>query len=439
MTPTIDTGRAFTRRSVLKIGGGVVGGIGIGTLLAACGDAGTKAAGATGNITWGAQAFFSTQSTNSDVAAYVKKALADFEKKSGAKVALTVQSSDNSAGMAKLLQQASQGRASDAAMVDSYIFPQFEKYAKDIELYAGPAGVTIDDFFPFFQPLVGKGSSVVGLPIHTDVRMLYYRKDLVSTPPTSWDELVRISKPLAAKGQYFMFPAGRSEDPLMCSIWPWYWAQAAEIVDSKGAVGFSSGSGYDAMMNTLGFIKRCIDEGITPTRASTFMVSDDMLPDIIGGRVAMFVGGSWMATNMQNQMGGDVTQKWAVAPIPSMNGVDFATSAGGWMYGCFATEKKSLKNAADFVIDTYIAKDAMAQFCTAAGYLPARQSVYQSSAFKGGPFTPEFRDSLAKHAKSRPGVAKYAAISTAMQIAMSSVASKAATPKKALDTALATL
>ena len=428
-----------SRRQLLRWGGIAATGAAAAPLLAACGDSGSSAPSSK-NITWSSQAFYSSQSTNSEVVKHVKQQMDAFRSSSGYGVTLQVQSSDNNAAMSKLLQQASQGRAADVAEVDSYIFPLFKDYSQPIGQYLSAAGVQVSDFFPFFQPIMtGGGSQAIGLPINTGVRVLYYRKDLVAKPPTSWDEVISISKPLAAQGKYFMFPAGRDEDPMMCSLWPEFWAQGGEIVDANGKPAFATGAGHTAMLNALTFLQRCVDTGITPTRVSTFTVSDDMLPDIIAGRVAMFIGGSWMATNMQQQLKTDVTKDWAVAPIPTMSGSGFASAAGGWMWGFFAKDQGNLKAAVDFIDDVYIGTDAMAEFCTAAGYLPARQSVYSSPQFKGGPFTAEFKDSLAKYAKSRPGVTAYQTVSQQMQTAMSSVASKSATPEQALTTALTAL
>lgn len=435
--------RQVSRRSLLKWGGSAAGAVALAPVLSACGDSGSAAAGggANGSISWSAQSFFSPQSTDKAVAAYVKDAVARFEKKNKVSLALSVQSSDGAAAMAKALQQASQGRAADITEIDSYIFPLFAQHAKPLDSYTAAAGVKTSDFFPFFQPIMtAGGSNVLALPIHTDVRMLYYRKDLVKTPPSSWAEVLSVGKSLESKGRSFEFPAGRGEDPLLCSIWPWYWSLGGEIVDSAGTKpGFASGVGHDAMLQTLGFIKTCVDAGITPKRVSTALVSDDLLPDIIGDRVGMFVGGSWMVTQMQQQMGSAVAQKWAVAPIPTKSGTGFKTGSGGWMWSFFASDKKRLQQGADFILDTYISEDGMGRFCTDAGYLPARQSVYDSASFKGGLFTAEFKDSLAKYAKSRPGVKLYQKISTAMQVAMSSVASGSQSPEQALAQALASI
>jgi multiple sugar transport system substrate-binding protein len=429
-----------SRRGLLKWGGGAAGAMAVGPLLTACGNSGSAAGGGSG-LSWSSQAFFSTQSTNKAVATYLQNAVNAYQKKNKLNISLAVQSADNGAAMSKILQQVTQNRAADITEIDSYVFPLFAKHAKSVSSYLPAAGVKKEDFFPFFQPIMtGGGSGVLGLPIQTDVRMLYYRKDLIATPPSSWAEVMKIGKSLAAKGKYFEFPAGRGEDCLLCSVWPWYWSLGGQIVDPSGTKpGFASGAGYTAMLDTLGFIHQCVSSGITPKRVSTALVSDDMLPDIIGDRVGMFVGGSWVATQMQQQMGSAVSEKWAVTTIPTRSGSGFKTGSGGWMWSFFAHDTDSLKHGAQFILDTYISDEGMGRFCTAAGYLPTRSSVYDSPSFKGGLFTSDFKDSLSKYAMSRPGVAVYQKISAAMQVAMSAVASGSQSPKQALDQALSTI
>ena len=86
--------------------------------------------------------------------------------------------------MAKLVQQASQGRAPDIAQVDGYIFGRIANQAKPLTGQMKAAGLSLDDWFPSVQPnMTGDGDTVRALQFTTDVRVLYYRKDLVPNAP----------------------------------------------------------------------------------------------------------------------------------------------------------------------------------------------------------------------------------------------------------------
>jgi multiple sugar transport system substrate-binding protein len=50
------------------------------------------------------------------------------------------------------------------------------------------------------------------LQFTTDVRVMYYRKDLLPEPPSSWDEVLEVGRDLKDEGlSPNLFPAGRDE------------------------------------------------------------------------------------------------------------------------------------------------------------------------------------------------------------------------------------
>jgi multiple sugar transport system substrate-binding protein len=151
----------------------------------------------------------------------------------------------------------------------------------------------------------------------------------------------------------------------------------------------------------------------------------------------MFVGGSWQASALNNALPAkDFFDTWAVAPVPSISGERHVTTAGGWVWAAFSDNPYEVEAGIDWVIRAYVGDDGMAAWCTAGGYLPPRQSVYANPAYKQNPFTPTFRDHLARYSRTRPGARKYLDVSNSLQIALSSVASRAVGADQALDQAL---
>ncbi|MDP9392983.1 MAG: extracellular solute-binding protein, partial [Actinomycetota bacterium] len=345
-------------------------------------------------------------------------------------------SADIAAAMAQLLQQASQGRAPDVAQVDSYIFPRFAKYASPVGAQLEEAGLALDDWFPPFREVMAAGGDVRGLQFTTDVRVLYYRKDMIDTPPTTFDEVIETGRRLRERDLQFFFPAGRGEGAVATTVWPAYWPSGAEIVQD-GAPGFADGAGRDALVQVLEFVRRCIDEGITPQRVSTYGAEDDVAQEVVAGRAGMFLGGNWQVALLQQLSGGKFADEWGVAPIPNASGADFATTAGGWLWGFFSKDEQVREEAARFIVDGWVSDEGMAGWCNVGGYLPPRASVFDVPAYKGNPFTPQFREFLQSHARLRPGVENYADISAAVQVALSNVASGQEKPAAAADAARA--
>jgi multiple sugar transport system substrate-binding protein len=389
-------------------------------------------------VSWQAIPSYSLQGTDPKRVDYLRSVLAGFEAESGVTISPQVTSADTAAAMAKLLLQASQGRAPDVSQVDGYVFGRMASYAQPLTGHLAAADLEIGDWFPSLHPIMtGSGADVRSLPFTTDVRVLYYRKDLVPTPPATWDELISIARPLADRGHVVLFPGGRSEGAVATTLWPQYWAQGVELFDESGEPTFEGGAGYTAMRNALGVVERCVAEGVTPGRVATFGREDDQNSDVVAGRVAMFVGGSWQASALNNALPAkDFFDTWAVAPVPSISGERHVTTAGGWVWAAFSDNPYEVEAGIDWVIRAYVGDDGMAAWCTAGGYLPPRQSVYANPAYKQNPFTPTFRDHLARYSRTRPGARKYLDVSNSLQIALSSVASRAVGADQALDQAL---
>ena len=389
-------------------------------------------------FTWQAIPSYSLQSTDPKRVGYLKQQLAAFESTAAYRMSPQVTAADTSAAMAKLLLQASQGRAPDISQVDGYIFGRMSRFAQPLTKQLAAAGLRLDDWFPSLQTVMTGGSATVrGLQFTTDVRVLYYRKDLVPRPPGTWEELVGMAKPLAENGTFFTFPGGRSEGAVFTSLWPQYWDAGVELFDAAGKPAFTSGNGYEAMRAALAVVQQNVRSGVSPNRVATFGAEDDQNADIVAGRVAMFLGGSWQAAALNNLLPDkDFFTRFGVAPIPSVSGHQHLTGAGGWVWAGFTEDSNRLDAGMDWVTRTFVGDDGMASWCSIGGYLPPRQGVYDNPNYTKNPFTPAFREHLANFARTRPADPKYLEVSNSLQIALSSVASGSVEAGRALDDAL---
>jgi multiple sugar transport system substrate-binding protein len=311
-------------------------------------------------------------------------------------------------------------------------------YAQPLTDQMAKAGFQLDDWFPSLRSVMtGDGSEVRGLQFTTDVRVLYHRLDLVPTPPATWDDLIGMAQPLAQNGHYVLFPGGRSEGAVLTTLWPQYWGQGAELFDASGEPAFQSGAAYTAMRDALGVVERLVKAGISPSRVATFGSEDNANADVVAGRVAIFLGGSWQAAALNNLLPEhDFFTRWGVAPIPSVAGNGHVTSAGGWVWAAFTSDRAKVDAGMDWVTRAFVSDAGMAAWCTIGGYLPPRQSVYARPEYQQNAFTPVFRDHLNTFARTRPAARKYLAVSNSMQVALSSVAAGTTTAEQALNQAL---
>jgi multiple sugar transport system substrate-binding protein len=316
-------------------------------------------------------------------------------------------------------------------MLDSFFLSRFYSFLQPLDRFYGPDQV--NDFVAFARNgMRGPDGTLKALWVNTDVRVLYYRKDLVSQPPKTWDELIAQAAELSKRGLTgYLYPGGRGEGAVMEHL-PMFWAQGGELVDAAGKPVFGDGRNRTAMLNLLGFLKRTIDTGASPGRVVNYRFEADLYPEILRGNVAMFLGGNWMAKQLREL--GDKND-WGVAPIPLMAQGDPVTAAGGWTYAIFTPDAKKQDIIVDLINSLVAGPAAMTASTAAIGNLPTRMSVAQGdSAYVKDPTVHDFL-ALLRYARARPGAAIYPSISTELQVAMSDVITGQQTPEAALDQA----
>jgi multiple sugar transport system substrate-binding protein len=389
-------------------------------------------------VQWMPITAYSLQSSDPKRVEYIKSSIETY-KQSHPNVTLD-SSKTYDGNAAQLFVLASQDRAPDSAMIDSYMMPNFLPYLQPLDDYFQKAGLKIDDFFPFSQNLMkGPDGKIYGIQFTTDVRVLYYRKDLVPNPPKTWDEVLETGKKLKDQGyDALLIPAGRAEASSITVTLPQFFAQGGELIDKEGKPVFGEGANRDKMLSVFQFLKTAADAGVIPKRSANIKNEADQNADIATGKVAMFLGGNWQVNQLKDLLGADFS-KWGVAPIPSKDGTNHVSMTGGWAWGIFTKDKDKQQAAFDFLLQTFINDKGMANWCNIGGYLPTRKSVYDTADYKSNELTKTFREYMDKYGKARPATSEYAKISEQLQIATSSVVSGTLSPEQALDNAWKTL
>ncbi len=118
----------------------------------------------------------------------------------------------------------------------------------------------LSDFMPLLLELAHVNGSLYGIPRNIDVRLLHYRKDLIGTPPATWDELFELARDLnSPPGLYgFVFPG--CESGLFGTFY--------ELAEMAGARLFPPDLVPDIENNAgswaLGILRKFYAEGIVP-------------------------------------------------------------------------------------------------------------------------------------------------------------------------------
>jgi multiple sugar transport system substrate-binding protein len=336
---------------------------------------------------------------------------------------------------AKLLLAASAGRLPDIASIDSFWLPLFVEggHLQPLNQY-WPADDRAD-FLPFTtETLSDRRGNIYGVWHETDCRALYYRRDLVPTPPRTWDELIDVGSRVAREHGVagYLYNAGRWEATVFDHL-PMFWAQGGELVDEEGRPVFGEGEHRDRLVRVLAFLRDTARSGASPQGVLAINDYRQLSAAAIAGDTAMFLGGNWQIRELKDALPAEEFAKWGIAHIPQFRAGAAPTGTGGWVWVVFAKDPVKQRAAAEFILDIESAPNA-AQISAGTGRLPVRRSVYRDyAAFKEEPF-PFFGEMLTT-ARARPAVPIYNSISRELQIAIGYAIEGTMTPEQAVDAA----
>ena len=341
---------------------------------------------------------------------------------------------------AKLLLAAAAGRLPDIASVDSFWMPLF--LARGDVQPLDPYWPAEDraDFLPFtIDTLSDRQGHVYGMWHGTDCRVLYYRTDLVPTPPRSWDELLAVASRISREKHIagYLYNAGRWEATVFDHL-PMFWAQGGRLVDDEGRPIFGLPPNRDRMVKLMRFLRATIDSGASPSSVLANNDYQQLSSAAISGDVAMFLGGSWQLRELEFALPPQEFAKWAIADIPQADPNTASTGTGGWVWVTFSRDPAKQKAATE-LLRFIESPEHVARISIPTRQLPVRKSVYRDfPVFRENKWYAQFGRMLI-NGRARPAVPIYPAISEQLQLAIGAVVSGAKSPEAAVDDAFRTV
>jgi multiple sugar transport system substrate-binding protein len=397
------------------------------SLLAACGGSSNSSAGngPALNIVW--------ENHSSDTYKVYQNLVDDFNQTNGHGIHVTYISGPNDSTQLHsifLNMLTARGSAIDVMSMD-IIWPA--------EFALNQWVVPIDNKWPASErakyltgPIQGCSfeDQIWAAPFYTDAGLLYYRKDLISTPPSSWEALTDTATRLQANGSVksgYVWQ-GASYEGLVCDFAEVLYGYGGTVLDPQNSksVTINSTQATDALTAMVNWVGTISPDDVLQGKEENMRMYWEK------GQTA-FMRNWTYAYALDNASTSKVAHKFDISSIPYGGTNRVGHSAiGGWQLGINAFSKPDKIDASWQFIQYMLSEKAQKRLALEASLAPTLKSVYQDrDVLTKNPFFKNL-GSVLQTALPRPTSPRYADLSLAIQSRVSSALMKQHSPAEAL-------
>jgi multiple sugar transport system substrate-binding protein len=212
---------------------------------------------------------------------------------------------------------------------------------------------------------------VVAAPLRTDLGILYYRKDIVSTAPQSYDQLVSLSKTNASKAKYGYVWQGSQYEGLVCNFVEVLGGYGGTVLDPNNSksVTVNSPQGQQALAEMVSWVGT-----ISPISVTT--LTEEPCRQAFQNGDAIFMRNWPYAYSLGNNASqSKVAGKFDITSLPYGGSSTTGHSCtGGWNMAINAFSKNP--DAAWTFMQYMLGATAQKTLAIQGSFTPALQSVY---------------------------------------------------------------
>ncbi|TVS07061.1 MAG: ABC transporter substrate-binding protein [Cyanobium sp. PLM2.Bin73] len=264
------------------------------------------------------------------------------------------------------------------------------------------------------------------LPLVADMGLLYWRTDLMETPPRTPDDLVAISKRLQEQGRvrWGYVWQGRQYEGLSCV--------ALELIAGfgghwgPGEAGFGLAS--PAAARAAGWLQQLVHEGISPQAVANF-AEPEALQSFEAGEAAFLRNWPYAWQELQRE-GSAVAGKVGITTMVAEPGEAHAATQGSW--GLSLLSGSPHPQAAADVLQALTGEASQRQLVRRYGYTPTLTALFDDPELVAErPLLPQLRQAL-EQAVLRPLNPGYAQLSDILQRQLSALITGRGDPAAAM-------
>ncbi|HUJ58592.1 MAG TPA: extracellular solute-binding protein [Kofleriaceae bacterium] len=219
--------------------------------------------------------------------------------------------------------------------------------------------------------------SLWGLPLATKSLVLFYRTDMIATPPTTTDQLFALEPQLHARGASVLAYANFD----LYGHAPWLHGFGGRVLDEHGTLAIATPEAARA----IAFARELIVRDVTPSETTGPLVAS-LFND---GKAAMAMSGPWFIADI------DRAVPWKVAPLPIVSETGKPAAPFLGVEGILMSAKARDKDAAFAVMNALTGDRAAIVRARQAQQVVANVHAWDQPDLAGDPVLRVFRAQLA--------------------------------------------
>jgi ABC-type glycerol-3-phosphate transport system substrate-binding protein len=239
------------------------------------------------------------------------------------------------------------------------------------------------DFFQWtLDALRSVNGELGGLWHNTDVRLFFYRDDLISQAPDSVEAFLEIARDISENEDLVPFHVSLGHTDGFIPLYGLFHSLGGEIVDDEGRPVALEGQNREYWEQIFQTMEIMFDEGLVP-ESTAVSRENAVVPLLLAGEVASFIANSnYGVREINPKLPEEEAALWQASPTFGYEGTDGRGVSGGWVYSARRIEDDpALQQAAiDFVLHA-TNFSSLRNTTKAGGWVPTRSSVFTGDTF----------------------------------------------------------
>lgn len=273
----------------------------------------------------------------------------------------------------------------EVVWINNPFYPTLQNRGQFADLEPHLSAEDKDDFFGWtIDALKSVNGELGGLWHNTDVRLFFYRTDLIPNPPRTFEEFIPMARRIRDENPgiapYFL-SLGHTDG--FIHAYGLFDSLGGELVDDSGRPVVLDGANRDHWVRIFNLYKSMVDEGLVPESAAVSR-ENGVVPLLLGGQVAAFVGNSnYGVREIEPKLPEDEAALWQAIPVLGFQGAPTGRGvSGGWVISArkIDDDPRLQQAAIDFALHA-TGFSALRNTTKAGGWTPTRNSVFTGDAF----------------------------------------------------------